>query len=81
MAKRLVQTVDAREEWVEKEEAKKRAKKASRKAANTQLQQECRKRKKESEIHSGRRDQDGKIKVTGSNSSSLDDDYLLISMS
>ena len=66
--KRLVQTADAREEWVEKEEAKKRAKKASRKAANTQAQQECRKRKKESKIHLGRRGQDGKIiKVIGSN--------------
>ena len=67
--RRLVQTADAREEWVEKEEAKKRVKKASRKAANTRSQQECRTRKKESEIQSGRRGQDGKVKkVIESNS-------------
>ena len=66
--RRLVQSADAREEWAEKEEARRRAKKATRKALNTHSQQICRARKKEEEIKSGTHGQDGKIKkVTDSN--------------
>ena len=38
----LIKLMDAREEWVEKQEARERAKKASQKAANTCSQQDVR---------------------------------------
>ena len=58
----LTQSVDTREEWVEKQEAEKKLKKTSDKVANTHSQQKCRARKKESEMQSGVRGLDGKIK-------------------
>ena len=57
----LIKSMDAREEWVEKQEARERAKKASRKAANTHSQQECRAHKKKREIQSGVRDSNAKV--------------------
>ena len=58
----LTRSVDMREEWVEKQEAEKKLKKTSDKVANTHSQQKCRARKKESEMQSGVRGLDGKIK-------------------
>jgi hypothetical protein len=61
-ARNLAQSVDAREDWVEKEEARENMRKASHRAANTQSQQRCRVRKKDVEIRSGARSSDGKVK-------------------
>jgi hypothetical protein len=61
-ASNLARSVDAREEWIEKEEARESMRKVSHRVANTQSQQRCRVRKKEEEIWSGARGPDGKIK-------------------
>jgi hypothetical protein len=61
-ARNLAQSVDAREDWVEKEEAWENMRKASHRAANTQSQQRCRVCKKDVEIRSGARGSDRKVK-------------------
>ena len=61
-ARNLAQSVDVREDWVEREEARENTRKASHRAANTQSQQRCRVHKKDMEIQSGARGSDGKVK-------------------
>ena len=61
-ARNLARSVDAREDWVEKEEARENTRKAFHRVANTQSQQRCRVRKKDMEIQSGARSSDGKVK-------------------